>query len=102
MRKNATAVYYAKKNIRVRDRATLFNLLIGLNGYTICSGVIDENLNGENIIAVPLKEQGMMQIGYIHHKKAVLGKLAQAYIEAIGDRYGGQISVPGGSKKGGK
>ena len=62
-----------KKNIRVRDRATLFNLLIGLNGYTICSGVIDENLNGENIIAVPLKEQGLMQIGYIHHKKAVLG-----------------------------
>ena len=91
-----------KKNIRVRDRATLFNLLIGLNGYTVCSGVIDENLNGENIIAVPLKEQGLMKIGYIHHKKAVLGKLAQAYIEAIGDRYGGQISVPGGSKKGGK
>ena len=91
-----------KKNIRVRDRATLFNLLIGLNGYTVCSGVIDENLNGENIIAVPLKEQGLMQIGYIHHKKAVLGKLAQAYIEAIGDRYGGQISVPGGSKKGRK
>lgn len=91
-----------KKNIRVRDRATLFNLLIGLNGYTVCSGVIDENLNGENIIAVPLKEQGLMQIGYIHHKKAVLGKLAQAYIEAIGDRYGGQISAPGGSKKGRK
>ena len=91
-----------KKNIRVRDRATLFNLLIGLNGYTVCSGVIDENLNGKNIIAVPLKEQGLMQIGYIHHKKAVLGKLAQAYIEAIGDRYGGQISVPGGSKKGRK
>lgn len=91
-----------KKNIRVRDRATLFNLLIGLNGYTVCSGVIDENLNGENIIAVPLKEQGLMKIGYIHHKKAVLGKLAQAYIEAIGDRYGGQISVPGGSKKGRK
>ena len=89
-----------KKNIRVRDRATLFNLLIGLNGYTVCSCVIDENLNGVNIIAVPLKEQGLMQIGYIHHKKAVLGKLAQAYIEAIGDRYGGQISVPGGSKKG--
>lgn len=91
-----------KKNIRVRDRATLFNLLIGLNGYTVCSGVIDENLNGENIIAVPLKEQGLMQIGYIHHKKAVLGKLAQAYIEAIGDRYGDQISVPSGSKKGRK
>ena len=94
-----------KKNIRVRDRATLFNLLIGLNGYTVCSGVIDENLNGKNIIAVPLKEQGMMQIGYICHKRAVLGRLASAYIEALrttSDRYGGQISVPGGSKKGRK
>ena len=72
-----------KKNIRVRDRATLFNLLIGLNGYTVCSGVIDENLNGKNIIAVPLKEQGDMQIGYIRHKRAVLGRLAEAYIEAL-------------------
>ena len=82
-----------KKNIRVRDRATLFNLLIGLNGYTVCSGVIDENLNGKNIIAVPLKEQGLMQIGYICHKRAVLGRLASAYIEALKatrDRDGGQ------------
>lgn len=78
-----------KKNIRVRDRATLFNLLIGLNGYTVCSGVIDENLNGKNIIAVPLKEQGMMQIGYICHKRAVLGRLASAYIEAL-KQYGDQ------------
>ena len=38
--------YERKKNIRVRDRATLFNLLIGLNGYTVCSGVIDKKLNG--------------------------------------------------------
>ena len=78
-----------KKNIRVRDRATLFNLLIGLNGYTVCSGVIDENLNGKNIIAVPLKEQGLMQIGYICHKRAVLGRLASAYIETL-KQYGDQ------------
>ena len=48
------------KNIRVRNRATLYNLLIGLNGYTVCSGVIDEELNGANIVAVPLKEEGDM------------------------------------------
>jgi len=40
-----------KKNIRVRDRATLFNLLIGLNGYTVCSGVIDKKLNGKDRIS---------------------------------------------------
>ncbi|HBQ26527.1 MAG TPA: LysR family transcriptional regulator, partial [Syntrophomonas sp.] len=43
-----------KKTIHVSDRATLFNLLIGLNGYTICTGVLNSDLNGENIISVPL------------------------------------------------
>lgn len=59
-----------KKNIRVRDRATLFNLLIGLNGYTVCSGVIDKKLNGKDIIAVPLADESDMRIGYINHKEA--------------------------------
>ena len=67
----------------VRDRATLFNLLIGLNGYTICSGVINAQLNGENIIAVPLEVDDYMEIGYVTHKKVVLGKFAECYIEAL-------------------
>ena len=61
-----------KKNIRVRDRATLFNLLIGLNGYTVCSGVIDKKLNGKDIIAVPLADENDMRIGYITHRKGML------------------------------
>lgn len=72
-----------KKNIRVRDRATLFNLLIGLNGYTVCSGVIDKKLNGKDIIAVPLQDEEDMRIGYITHRKAVPGRLAATYLEAL-------------------
>lgn len=72
-----------KKNIRVRDRATLFNLLIGLNGYTVCSGVIDEKLNGKDIIAVPLADEGDMRIGYITHGKGVLSSLGTSYLEAL-------------------
>lgn len=72
-----------KKNIRVRDRATLFNLLIGLNGYTVCSGVIDKKLNGEDIVAVPLAENNDMRIGYITHRKAVLSRLGNSYLTAI-------------------
>ena len=53
------------KDIVVCDRATLFNLLVGLNGYTICSGVISEELNGSNIIAKPLDVDDYMEIGYI-------------------------------------
>ncbi len=71
------------KNIRVRDRATLFNLLIGLNGYTVCSGVIDEKLNGEKIIAVPLEEEGEMQIGIVMHKNRLPSKLGKIYIEEL-------------------
>lgn len=71
------------KNIRVMDRATLFNPLIGLNGYTVCSGVIDKELNGENIVAIPLKAEGEMHIGVITHNKAVLSRLGTYYIEAL-------------------
>ncbi len=74
------------KNIRVTDRATLFNLLIGLNGYTVCSGVIDQKLNGESIIAVPLTEEGDMHIGFITHKQTHLSRLGKAYIAAL-ERY---------------
>ena len=53
------------KELVVLDRATLFNMLIGLDGYTICSGVINEDLNGPNIIAKKLKVDDYMEIGYI-------------------------------------
>ena len=72
-----------RKNIRVRDRATLFNLLIGLNGYTVCSGVIDKELNGSGIIAVPLADEGDMRIGYIRHQRGLSSRLAYTYIDAL-------------------
>ncbi|MCI6711148.1 MAG: LysR substrate-binding domain-containing protein, partial [Firmicutes bacterium] len=74
----------SKKDIMVRDRATLFNLLIGLNGYTICSGVINEKLNGPDIVAVPLDaEDEYMEIGYLTHKRVIPGRFASLYIEAL-------------------
>ena len=72
-----------KKNIRVRDRATLFNLLIGLNGYTVCSGVIDKKLNGKDIIAVPLADESDMRIGYITHRKGMLSRLGTTYLDVL-------------------
>ena len=73
----------SKKDIVVRDRATLFNLLIGVNGYTICSGVISEELNGKNIVAVPLDVDDYMEIGYITHKKMQPGRFGMLYIAAL-------------------
>ena len=73
----------SKKDILVSDRATLFNLLIGLNGYTICSGVISESLNGPNIVAVPLLVDDAMQIGYLTHKQVQPGLFGKRYIEIL-------------------
>ncbi|NCC87372.1 MAG: LysR family transcriptional regulator [Clostridia bacterium] len=72
-----------KKTIHVSDRATLFNLLIGLNGYTICSGVLSSDLNGDNIISVPLVTDERMRIGWIENKKSHLSSLAIDYIENL-------------------
>ncbi|NLK21993.1 MAG: LysR family transcriptional regulator [Epulopiscium sp.] len=72
-----------KKTIYVSDRATLFNLLIGLNGYTICSGVLSSDLNGENIIAVPLITDERMRIGWITNEKSHLSLLALDYISKL-------------------
>lgn len=71
------------KNIKVRDRATLFNLVIGLNGYTVSSGVISRKLNGENIIAKPLQVDEYMRIGVITQKDMPLSRYGQAYLEAL-------------------
>lgn len=71
------------KNIKVRDRATLFNLVIGLNGYTVSSGVISKELNGENIIARPLLVDEYMKIGTITQKNMSLSRYGNAYMEAL-------------------
>ena len=74
------------KEIIVRDRATLFNLLVGLNGYTICSGVISEELNGPHIIAKPLDVDDYMEIGYILPSGMPQSVLTQEYIDILKNR----------------
>ena len=78
------------RTIKATDRATMLNLMIGLNGYTLCSGIICEELNGSECIAVPLKTDGetvggRMEIGYIIKKKMILSGMGKLYIKEIGD-----------------
>ena len=89
------------KHIRVRDRASLFSLLLGLDGYTVSSGVIDKEVNGENIISVPLAEEGLMHIGYITNNKMQRSRLGQEYIHALAQyvsNYGRHIQLPENKK----
>ncbi len=71
------------KNIVVSDRATLFNLLIGLGGYTISSGILSTDLNGENIVAIPLESDEKMDIGYIMTTDRPMNSITKRYLEHL-------------------
>ena len=69
----------------------MLNLMVGLNGYTLCSGIICEELNGTDYVAVPLEDYGdsvsnNMEIGYIVKKDILLSSIGELYIREI-DRY---------------
>ena len=72
-----------KKSIKVSDRATLFNLLIGLNGFTISTGIISETLNGKDIVAVPLDVNKNIRVGIITYKGMILSRLGEIYVNAL-------------------
>lgn len=81
------------KNIRVSDRATLFNLLIGLNGYTISTGVISYDLNDDDIVAVPLQVDERIAVGYITHKHVTMSPLATIYIEHLKETIAEELTL---------
>ena len=78
------STYEYKRLIKANDRATILNLMVGLNGYTLCSGIICEELNGDDYRAVPLKETEKMRIGYIKRKGTMISEIGQLYIEELG------------------
>ena len=78
------------RQIKVTDRATMCNLFIGLNGYTLCSGIVCEELNGSDYFAVPFKNEDkhksdIMEIGFILKKNLNPSKLTLEYIKLIRD-----------------
>ena len=74
------STYQYKQIIKASDRATLLYLMVGLNGYTLCSGIICEELNGNEYRAIRLSEGGIMRIGYIKRKGAFVSSLAQTFL----------------------
>lgn len=77
------STYNYKQLIKASDRATLLNLMVGLNGYTLCSGIICEELNGSDYCAVRLKSDEIMTIGYLSRKGTAISSLGLKYIEEL-------------------
>ena len=76
------------QTIKVNDRATMLNLMRGLNGYTLCSGVICQELNGDDYVAVPYEADAdnpnsVMEIGWISRKHTILSEIGQNYIREL-------------------
>lgn len=77
------STYEYSKSIKANDRATMLNLMVGLNGYTLCSGIISEELNGDSYVAIPLQESEKMHIGYIKRKNISLSGIGKLYVEEL-------------------
>ena len=75
--------YEYKKQVKVSDRATILNFMVGMNGYTLCSGIICENLNGTDYCAVKLDTDEKMTVGYLVRKNVPISELGKKYIEEI-------------------
>ncbi len=73
--------------IKADDRATMLNLMSGMDGYTLCSGIICGNLNGGNYVSVPFDTEDIMTIGYIKRERMPLSQMGEEYIGIL-KRYG--------------
>ena len=76
------------RTIKVSDRSTMLNLMVGLNGYTLCSGIISSDLNGDGYVVVPFREDeansnSIMEIGYLTKKNSVLSHMGEVYVEEL-------------------
>lgn len=94
---DGSSFYYAEeilstkdysRTIKACDRATMLNLMVGLNGYTLCSGIICRELNGDGYLAIPFRpEEGdtdsRMEIGYITRKNSIPGSIGERYIREL-------------------
>ena len=71
------------KSIKISDRAAIVNFMVGLDGYTISSGIFPKYLHGDSIVSIPLAENETMRIGYLLNKDRELSELGKIYIEAL-------------------
>jgi len=92
-----SSAYYAEellpdheypRRIKTNDRASNLNLMVGLNGFTLCSGIISEELNGDDFITIPFREEGeyqneKMTIGYIVKKQSLRSEVGEVFLEEL-------------------
>lgn len=83
MAEEMKSTYPYPRIIKASDRASMLNLMTGLNAYTLCSSIDCQELNGPAFCTVPLKEKEQMHIGYIQRKFQKQHALSQIYLKEL-------------------
>lgn len=71
------------RSIKVTDKGTIIDLMVGTDGYTISSGICPSYLRGEEIISIPLAVDEIIRIGVITHNDYRPTQLGQQYLEML-------------------
>ena len=77
------STHHYRQLIRASDRATMLNLMTGLNGYTLCSGIVSQDLMDDAYTVIPLDSDKIMTIGYLKRQGSELTDLGQMYVEEL-------------------
>lgn len=77
------STYDYQRIIKANDRATMLNLMTGLDAYTLCCGIICDELNGDDSLAIPLEESENLRIGYISRIGTTISHLGQIYLDEL-------------------
>ena len=72
-----------EKSIKVTDKGTIIDLMVGTDGYTISSGICPSYLRGDDIISIPLTVDEVIRIGVITHRDYRPTVLGEKYLESL-------------------
>ena len=73
----------SEKIIRIKDRGTLFDILMGTEAYTVGTGILISELNDGRIKSVPLDSDQIYTVGWISRKDTKISEVAERYLQLV-------------------
>ncbi len=89
----AFGTYQYPKLIVSNDRATSMECMVGVNGYAIGTGLLQDSINAKDYVSVPLEEKEIMVIGYVVRKAVNLSEIAMSYINELKAQQDPQVGL---------
>ncbi len=71
------------KHIVISDRATLMNMLLKTDCYTVGTGIMPSDLNDGKIISIPIVTDEEYSVGYVVKRNRVNTKMAEQFISLL-------------------